>query len=303
MDQEQLLKCIGQVHTHANSLLSCSPSSLPILPSPSALSNAISSLPAHLPEDGHTLPRTVEHLLSSIAPALSASSLSPNYYGLVTGGVTPAARVADELVSLYDQNVALHVPEESVSSVVEDRALKWLMELLDLEPGQWPGRTFTTVATGSNVLGMACGREYVLSERFKGVSIGELGILEACARAGVERFQVLTTRGHSSLFKAASVVGLGRGSVIDVGKEDDGLAFDMDMLGGFLKGRGAASIVVVSCGEINTGRFATYSNEEMSRLRTLCDDHGAWLHVDGGTSLFCNCLAGADYLPSVRNLL
>lgn len=48
---------------------------------------------------------------------------------------------------------------------------------------------------------------------------------------------------------------------------------------------GFVSIVVVSAGEVNTGRFAT-NVLDMPKLRSLADRYGAWVHVDGGMCLF-----------------
>ena len=164
------------------------------------------------------------------------------------------------------------------------------MELIDLDPIDWPGRTFTTGATASNMIGLACGREFVLTRAYERVfpadtgqdSAGELGILQLCRKVGVEQIQVLTTMPHSSLRKAASVVGLGRSSVIDVGESDKSLVFDMRKLEHELSRPKSVSIVVISCGEVNTGRFATYEHQEVVEIRRLCDQYAAWLHVDGG---------------------
>lgn len=164
--------------------------------------------------------------------------------------------------------------------------------------GGWRGG-FTTGATAGNVVGLALGREWVVAERGRSmgredVSVGEMGVLEACAAAEIRGFQVLTTMPHSSLRKAAAVVGLGRGAVVDVGRkgedeDEDGdgegtCEFDFDKLEVGLRGaeEGKFSIVVISCGEVNTGGFATHSYQEMERIRRLCDVYGAWLHVDGG---------------------
>jgi len=54
-----------------------------------------------------------------------------------------------------------------------------LVELLNLGDG-WEGKVFTTGATGSNILGLACGREAVLQARLKDVEgssgVGEMGL-------------------------------------------------------------------------------------------------------------------------------
>ena len=260
-------------------------SSRPPLPNQLLLTQAAESLHKCLPEEGEGLQRTSEHLLQDVVPGLNGSSLSPTYYGFVTGGVTPAARLADNIVTLFDQNVQVHLPKESVATFVEDRALCMLLELLGFESQQWIARTLTTGATSSNVLGLACGREHILSERLARRGLerrqGE-GILSSCLRAGIVEFQILTTLPHSSLGKAANIVGLGSATMIDVSTTDHFLDFDMGKLEKHLAAPSTASIVVISCGEVNTGAFATKSTDEVLSIRSLCDKYGAWLHVDGG---------------------
>jgi glutamate/tyrosine decarboxylase-like PLP-dependent enzyme len=117
------------------------------------------------------------------------------------------------------------------------------------------------------------------------VGVGELGLLTACMRAGIKEIQVLASMGHSSLYKAASVVGLGRSSVKDIPvSKDEPWKLDIDALRLELQRSkdGVVSIVYISAGEVNTGRFATNGFGDMKQIRELCDKYGAWLHVDGG---------------------
>lgn len=257
------------------------------LPDIQTLTSSKTDLLNTLPVAGHGLEKTTSHILQTIVPALTRAPHS-RYYGFVTGGVTPPAYLADNLVTLCDQNVSVHLPGESIATVVEDRSLCMLLQLLDFAPGDWRGRTLTTGATASNILGLACGREWVLAEKLRRwgreLRVGE-GLLGACLRAGVGAWQVLTTSPHSSLGKAANVVGVGSSSMIDVSSEGEGghpLHFDMARLEGLLANPDTATIVVISCGEINTGGFATGSVEEVEQIRKLCNRYGAWLHVDGG---------------------
>lgn len=167
-----------------------------------------------------------------------------------------------------------------------------LVELLDLGSG-WNGRTFTTGATGANILGLACGREAVITSRLKAAGIaegvGELGLLAACLKAGIKEVQVLTTMGHSSLYKAASVVGLGRASVknIPINKQEP-WRLSLETLERELKRSedGVLSIVAISAGEVNTGMFAANGLDEMKTIRSLCDKYGSWIHIDAGISNF-----------------
>jgi glutamate/tyrosine decarboxylase-like PLP-dependent enzyme len=162
---------------------------------------------------------------------------------------------------------------------LEDSALEMLVSLLKL--GDWKGRTFTTGATSSNVLGLACGREAILEKR--GQSIGEVGLLAACLSAGIKELQVLTSAGHSSLSKAASVVGFGRACVKELRLSDsEPWRLDIDALERELRKKDTASVIALSAGEVNTGRFSLTGVEEMRKVRELADKYGAWIHVDGG---------------------
>lgn len=190
----------------------------------------------------------------------------------------------------------MHLADQSISTFVEDKALSMLVELLNLGDG-WNGKIFTTGATGANILGLACGREVTIQKRLEDLGIkdgvGELGLLAACMKAGVKEIQVLTTMGHSSLYKAASVVGLGRASVKDIPfSKTEPWKLDIDALELDLSKEkdGIVSIVAVSAGEVNTGRFATDGLATMKKLRVLCDKYGAWLHVDGGRPYYGSLL-------------
>ncbi|KAM3076571.1 hypothetical protein ACMFMG_007377 [Clarireedia jacksonii] len=285
---------ISSAYSRLQSVLSSTPQET--LPAPEIIKKATASLPTSLPSHGLGDEATAEHLLSDITPGFNGPKTTGNYYGFVVGGVFPIAEVADNIVTAFDQNVQVHLPEQSISTAVEDRASSMLVELLGLGEG-WEGRTFTTGATGANVLGLACGREAVLTERLRKMGeergVGELGLLGACSMAGVRVVQILTAMGHSSLYKAASVVGIGRGSVKDIAVDSvEPWRIDIERLERELAREkdGVVSIVVLSAGEVNTGRFATDGRHEMEQIRKLCDQYGAWLHVDGAFGLFARTL-------------
>ncbi|KAL6709459.1 hypothetical protein ACN47E_001394 [Coniothyrium glycines] len=276
-----------------------------VLPPATILETARWKLHSSLPPVGLGLEETIRHLQNDLSPAFNAASRSPRYYGFVTGGVTPVAALADNLVTLHDQNVQVHLPNETIATDVEDRALSLLCELLDFQPSQWPHRTFSTGATASNVLGLACGREYILAEASAHRtdaenSVGEVGVSEAMRRAGIDEIQTLTTVPHSSLSKAASILGLGRTSVKTVGLSSTPHKFDMELLRKYLSQPGAATILAISASEVNTGFFATSGLKEMQELRQLCDMYGAWIHVDGAFGILGRVLNSSDHTHIVE---
>lgn len=75
---------------------------------------------------------------------------------------------------------------------------------------------------------------------------------------------------------------MGRASVKLVGLEGSTHRFDIPLLKKLLTQPGTASIVAISASEVNTGLFATTGLKEMQKIRSLCDQYGAWIHVDGG---------------------
>ncbi|KOS20117.1 hypothetical protein ESCO_006298 [Escovopsis weberi] len=291
------------------------PSHAPTLPTPGAVRAAEASLPDPLSASylaSHPQEDVARHILADLVPAMSGQAASPNYYGFVTGGVLPVAEWADNVVSRMDQNVQVHLPAQSIATKVEAAALEMLVRLLRLEQhdnnssdnssdgdgngGAWAGRTFTTGATASNILGLACGREALLARRRGGRSVAEAGILAACRDAGVREIRVLSSAPHSSLLKAASAVGLGRASVVEVARRGAARPWklDLDAVERELRRDGVASIVAVSAGEVNTGRYALDDVHEWERLRRMADEHGAWIHLDGAFGIFSRVLDERD---------
>ncbi|KAK1970113.1 pyridoxal-dependent decarboxylase [Colletotrichum sublineola] len=282
----------------------------PTLPPATALANASASLPRP-GEEGYLSPlgaeATLSHIVEEVIPGLNGQARSGRYYGFVTGGSLPVAEAADNIVSALDQNVQVHLPSQTVATELESVALRMLADVLGLEDGKggemevWKGRTFTTGATASNILGLACGREAVVEKR--GGKVGEEGLLGACLAAGVKEVQVLTSMGHSSLSKAASVVGLGRASVKELpANADEPWRLDLGALEKHLDRQGVASIIAVSAGEVNTGRFATGGFDEMRRLRELADRFGAWIHVDGAFGIFARALEPTPEFERIRDM-
>ncbi|KIX93393.1 uncharacterized protein Z520_10812 [Fonsecaea multimorphosa CBS 102226] len=276
---------------------------VPSSPSTNQQGQAAAAAAADGDEDEDTLARLAKHLTTDILPYLNLSSLSPHYYGFVTGGATPAALLGDLLASIYDQNVQVHLPRETIATTLEVATLNLLVQLFRLPEAAWGvgkrssggGGTFTTGATASNVLGLALGREFVLRKALqrRGVSnsgelsCGEHGVPELMDQAQIRKIQVLSTLPHSSIAKAASIVGIGRKNVVSFSSsQGDGLKIDLARLREEAARPDVVNILAISAGEVNTGRFATDSLDQMNRLRQICDEAGIWIHVDGAFGLF-----------------
>lgn len=124
--------------------------SLPTIASPEDVSAAIAALPSSLPDTGLGTQASLS-VIHKVLDGCVVGQAGPRYFGFVTGGVTPAAQLADILLSSHDENVQVSLPTTAAVKT-EQKALELVLELLGLEG--FEGRTITTGATASNVLGM-----------------------------------------------------------------------------------------------------------------------------------------------------
>lgn len=113
----------------------------------SSLEELRSALGGPLPEAGTDAARVVADLARNADGGIIASA-GPRYFGFVVGGSVPAALAADWLTSAWDQNAGIYALSPA-AAVVEEVAMKWLLELFglprsrawDSSPGaRWPMR-------------------------------------------------------------------------------------------------------------------------------------------------------------------
>ena len=227
-----------------------------------------------LPEVGIGAAAAFRELVSR-AQERAMASAGPRYFHYVLGGVTPAALGADWLTSALDQ-CAASTQGSPLAIDLEVLATQWLVELFYLgDVDDWTGQ-FTTGATMASFVGLGAARQW-WGESL-GVDVAEEGL------AGLPRPTVLTGGYvHAAVVKSLAMLGIGRRSVERFSADNRG-ALDLAALRARLRsmspGDGPA-IVVATAGEVNAGRF-----DPIDALADLCQEHGAWLHVDGAFGLF-----------------
>lgn len=251
------------------------------------LADASSEPHCYLPTMGRGMQKSLELITCQILPALP--NQSSQYYGFVTGSTTPAAKAADYLVTSVDANVQVHLPAESIATEVEEYAMRMLMNLLDIDVNQFPGKTMTTGATASNIIGLLCAREYLINTSTGNNSTSKFSEYGMFGIKSIRGMEVLVCKAHSSMYKAASVAGIGRANVISLGQKACPWAFDFEKLEARLKFNSEnkiASIVTADIGEVNTGQYT----QRLDLIRQLCDTYGAWMHVDGAFGIYVRTL-------------
>ncbi|GFZ49126.1 hypothetical protein JCM24511_06876 [Saitozyma sp. JCM 24511] len=275
--------------------------SLPVTPTPSAVQRTISSLPHSLPCTGKGTAQTLDYILHTLLPGCLIAQNGPRYFGFVTGGVTPPAQLAEVLLTGYDENVQVTLPGTTAATAVEQRTLEMVLDLLDIPRDTFHGRTITTGATSSNILGLACARDHLYASSPhlpEGYSYAQDGPPSAPGLPSPPII-ILTLHPHFSILKAAALVGLGGGPrVVHAlpSSAGDELAFDLPALKARLEEERAVGRGVIVCyglGEVNTGGFGT----GLVDVAKLCKENGAWLHVDAAFGGF------AGIVPELKHLV
>ena len=246
----------------------------PVAPSSAAVESLV-ELDEWLPQKASDPSETLALLDRAVSPATMACA-GPRFFGFVCGGALPVTIAASWLASAWDQNTALSEVTPGVARL-EEVALRWLIELLELPSGTGAG--FVTGATVANFAALAAARHVVLARAGWNV--------EADGLFGAPPITVITgEEAHPTLLKSLGMLGLGRNRVVRVPVDNQG-RMRVDSLP-VIKG---PTILCLQAGNVNTGAF-----DPFGPLIEPAQASGAWVHVDGAFGLW------AKAVPSLHHL-
>ena len=239
-----------------------------VAPKPEAVL-ALQSLREPLPELPQP-PHAVLQRLDRLGSPATTSMAGGRFFGFVIGGALPVALAANWLSTAWDQNAATYAASPGVA-VLEDVALGWLLDLLDLPRGA--AGAFVTGATQANLCGLAAARHAVLARA--GWDVEADGLFGAPPIT-----VVLGAEAHPTLFKALGVLGLGRNRVVRVETDGQGR-----MRADRLPALSGPTLVCLQAGNVNTGAF-----DPCTELCERAHRAGAWVHVDGAFGLWARAV-------------
>jgi glutamate/tyrosine decarboxylase-like PLP-dependent enzyme len=241
---------------------------------------ALAAIDGELPDEGIGPVAALEQLADPATRGAIASA-GPRFFHFVVGGTTPAALGADWLTSTIDQNVGMW-PASPIASKAEMVAIRWLRDLFGLSPDG--GGVLTSGATMANYSALAAARRWWGLQR--GIDVDEDGI------AGLPPIPVFSSGYvHASSVKALGMLGIGRGSIRKVTKDDIGRV-DLEALQHALEDlENGPAIIIANAGEVNAGDF-----DPISDVADLAERYGAWLHVDGAFGLFAGVSPNTAHL-------
>ena len=235
-----------------------------VAPDPAAVA-ALDALDGPLPETPAEAAEVLAQLDRYGSPATMAMA-GPRFYGFVIGGALPVALAANWLASAWDQNTGYY-NITPVTARLEQTALRWLLELLDLPRDC--GGAFVTGANVANFVGLAAARHAVLERvGWKVEADGLFGAPPIAVYVGEEA--------HPTLIKSLGLLGLGRTRLTRVPVDAQG-RMRVESLPKKFSG---PTIVCTQVGNVNTGAC-----DDVAAVRERAGD-AVWLHVDGAFGLW-----------------
>lgn len=235
-----------------------------VFPSEAALLG-LSEFRETLPE-GPGDPHAILELLHRRGSPATVAQTGGRYFGFVNGGILPAALASKWLADTWDQNAALYVTSP-IASYLEALCEEWLVDLFGLPSGTVAG--FVGGTSTATLCGLAAGRDELLSragwdQRGRGLS-------------GAPPLKVvLGEQAHATVFKALSLLGIGREQVVVVPSDEEGR-----MMAERAPPFDGLTLLILQAGNVSTGSFDPF--------KPLCErarKAGAWVHVDGAFGLW-----------------
>ncbi len=251
--------------------------SLPVLSpvKPGAIRAALPATPPAVGEPFEAILQDVERVL---LPGITHWQ-SPNFFAYFPANASPPAILGELLAAGLGVQGMLWVTSPACTEL-ETHVLDWLVGMLDLP------EKFLSTGTGGGVIQDTASSATLCAllaarERATQFSVNQ--------RGGDARLTAYaSTQAHSSVEKAVKIAGLGRANLrlIEV---DDTFAMRPAALAAKMEDdRRAGRVPCFVCATVGT----TSSNalDPLAEIGAICQQHGAWLHVDAamsGTAALC----------------
>ncbi len=188
------------------------------------------------------------------------------YFGFVNGGIMPSALCAKWIMDTWDQNCALYVMSP-IASKLEEVCERWIVDLLRLPEKVVAG--FVSGSCAATIIGLIAGRNFLLNRL--GYDVENNGLFET------DKLKIVVGEGaHSTIYKALSMVGLGKDRVTKVPIDNQG-RMRVDQLPCIDN----KTLLILQAGNVNSGAF-----DDFKTICKIANNAGAWVHVDGAFGLW-----------------
>ena len=242
------------------------------------------ALPESAPEQGEPLDSILSDFENIIVPGITHWN-HPGFFAYfsITGS---APGILGELLSAALNVNGMLWQTSPAATELEEVSVDWLRQLLGLPPG-FEGVIMDT-ASVSTLCAVAAAR-HAQSD----LEIRERGM---AGRPDLPSLRLYTSeQAHSSVEKAAIVLGLGKAGVRKI-PTDDSFQLDVDQLDRAIAEDQAAGHRPF-CVVATVGTTSTTSIDPVRRIAEICERRGLWLHVDAAYG------GSAAVIPEYQHIL
>jgi len=260
-------------------------------------------------------PNLIKNVLSEIKGKIIAHSVkvgNPYYIGHMTSAIPYFMILLEMIIAALNQN-QVKIETAKASSFVERELVAWFHRLIfdrsesyyqkNIQNPRVALGNVTSDGTISNITALLVARERAFPPERGFGGVWEKGFSEALKYYGYSRAVILvSTRGHYSIKKASSLLGLGEENVLSI-PVDDCHRMDLTRLRRKLKAlkrltgkeRTKVLAVVGIAGTTETGNI-----DPLDQIGELAEEAGSYYHVDacwGGSALLVD-----EYRPILKGI-
>lgn len=252
----------------------------PVYPSESDLQN-LSIFDEDVPQQSTSADEIIE-LLNNYGSKTTTIHTGGKFFGFVCGSIVPVALATKWMSDTWDQNSGLFVMSP-IASKLEAVCEKWIVDLLGLPQDTAAG--FVSGSSTAIICALATARNELLLK--KNWDVNKQGLFGA-----PEIKVVVSEQAHSSVFKALSLIGLGKDRVCLISADKQGR---MDVTK--LPEMDSNTLIIAQAGNVNSGAF-----DDIEHICRLANKAGSWVHVDGAFGLWAAACENTKYLTKGNEL-
>lgn len=244
-----------------------------VFPTEKALDN-LSKFEESMPEKMGDGDEIIDLLHQYGSPA--AIPYNGRYFGFVNGNMIPASLAAKNLSIFWDQNAAMQIMSP-IAGRLEIIVQNWLIDLFGLPKNTVAG--FVSGTSMANLSALAAARYRILKN--KGWDVTEQGLF------GAPKIRVVTHKHiHSSILKAISLAGFGKGNIEVVDCDDQGR-----IIPAAIPELDDNTILILQAGNVSSGAY-----DDFATICQAAKAKGAWIHIDGAFGLWAGATKRLKHL-------
>lgn len=215
-------------------------------------------------------------LLHKYGTPATVPYIGGRYFGFVNGSMVPTSLAAKNLSIYWDQNAAMQVMSP-VAAKLEIIVQNWLIDLFGLPKNTVAG--FVSGTSMANFSALAAARYRLLKN--KGWDVVEQGLF------GAPKIRVVTHKHiHSSILKAISLAGFGKGNIELVDCDEQGR-----IIPSLIPEIDDNTLLILQAGNVSSGAY-----DDFAAICQKAKEKGAWIHIDGAFGLWAGATKRLKHL-------